>query len=64
MAGATQQRGRGPIIQTPSPSSDDGTLADVPLADTPTKREDLPQDYQVPQFSTFVADAGAQQLIE
>lgn len=63
MAGATQHRSRGPIIQTPSASSDDGTLADVVLADTPTtKREDLQQSDQAPHLSRFAADAVAQQL--
>jgi len=62
MAGATQHRSRGSITKVPSASSDDGTLADTPLADTPMSGENIQQHNQVTQFGTFAADAVAQQL--
>lgn len=54
MAGATQHRSRGPVIQTPSASSDDGTLADAPLAGAPLKWENSQQQAQAAQFGKFL----------
>jgi hypothetical protein len=44
MAGLGQQRGRGAsAVNTPSASSDDGTLADAPLVDAPIEGADTEQ---------------------
>jgi hypothetical protein len=55
MAGATQHRSRGSIIKTPSASSDDGTLADMPLADVPMGAEDVQQQALTPQSGDCLA---------
>ncbi|KAF9697503.1 hypothetical protein EKO04_004252 [Ascochyta lentis] len=49
MAGATQRRNRGANVKTPSLPSDDGTLADTPLADASVNGNDLGQPVQVLQ---------------
>ncbi|KAJ4345973.1 hypothetical protein N0V95_005838 [Ascochyta clinopodiicola] len=48
MAGPAQRRGRGAVIKTPSLTSDDGTLADTPLADASVDG-DLGQPVQAPE---------------
>ncbi|KAF3037123.1 hypothetical protein E8E12_007575 [Didymella heteroderae] len=57
MAGATQHRSRGSLIKTPPASSDEGTLADAPLTDTPLSGETLRQHGQASQSDPEQAGA-------